>query len=198
MKKKIRPLYSRLQGMLHNAPPLLSEDDAGMVAKPLSDIFNATIDQLNSLTGNNYGILKMGEEFWSGGSSQKVTHYMKISAYRGKLGALIAEIHGEFFLDEPAPFSGMPNMVINQHTQQSTDVRISVLFEAEKQINELIEKSTNEDETNFLKEVRGKLNNIKTMAEIILLVTETAGKFGINLGRLSEIFSRIIGSNIVN
>lgn len=194
MKKQIRPYYSRLQGFLHQAPAFKETYDS-IDAQPLCSMVDNTIDELSKISGVDYSIHKIGLDTWEDTFG---TPNIRLIAYKGKLGGLIAELHGTYFYDEPAPFSGMPRMVINQHAQQNTDVKVSVLMEADKQINELIEKSTDQVETSFLKEIKNKLEDVKTMSELLLMVTSIAGKFGITIDRLNEMFSRIVGTNVVH
>lgn len=184
MKEEIRPLYSRLQGLLGQAAEANQSYDH-MRAQPLCDLANATIDELSTKSGSDYSLHKFNNELW-GDYDDKCIYLV---AYRGKLGGLIAELHGTYFFDEPAPFSGMPSMVITQNSAQSTSVQISILLEMQSKIDELLNKTEKPEEKNFLQKVKSELPSMKNVVELIALIIKTAQTFGVSLERIAELFS---------
>lgn len=187
LKDKIRPTYSELQGCLSQAPvaknPSDSTDD-----KTLWELFNITIDDLDKITGNDYNKYKISP------NTQRVEGYpngitdIKISEYRTKLGGLISRLHGEFFYDEPAPFSGVPSTVVTQNQNQQQSTYITMLLEIQDKINAQLPETKTEEEKNFLQTVKSSLSTIKNATELIQIILNTANTFGIGIDKLQQIF----------
>src|SRR3712207_2392197 len=109
--KKVRPYYNELQGYLSKAP-----DDKSRVFMREDTEWqqvNTAIDLLNSATGKNYDRFKLTLIEGSMGS-----YFIHVSSYKQKLAGLISFLHGEYFYDEPPPFSGMPSTVITHNLSQ--------------------------------------------------------------------------------
>jgi hypothetical protein len=45
------------------------------------------------------------------------------------LGGLIAFLHGKYFPDEPAPFTGIPSQEINVSQQQNQSITVKMVLE---------------------------------------------------------------------
>jgi hypothetical protein len=85
-------------------------------------------------------------------------HSMEIASYRSTLGGLISRLHGEYFPDEPAPFSGIPSTVNIQTRQQSRSIRVQMLFDVRDKISEkLSEFDEVTKERTFLQKVKGSI-----------------------------------------
>jgi len=113
-KEDIRPTYAELQGYLSQAP---SEEKSGPIRDAnLWNQVNETIDELNRISGEDYDRFKI--------TPQRYEHnripYLDKDTYRSKLGGLISRLHGIYFSDEVAPFSGIPSTVIIK-SQKSKD-----------------------------------------------------------------------------
>jgi len=186
MKDKIRPIYSELQGYLSQAPKLESPLDGSSDKTPWTQV-NNTIDELNSISGKNYDSFKLNPEFMN--QKGMIPHYfIKISAYRSKLAGLIARLHGEYFSDEPAPFSGMPSTIITQTQQQSQSFQVQMLLEIRSKIDEKIPKFDKDSkERGFLEKVKGSLASVRNVAELILLLLKTGKDIGLTVDQILNI-----------
>jgi len=114
MKEKVRPIYSELQGYLSQAP----KKNKGLIFESsMWEQHNQTIDELNNITGKNYDRYKV--EVKSIDWNRTMRRVIYSQSYRTKLSGLILRLHGEYFSDEPPPFSGMPSTIISQQQVQS-------------------------------------------------------------------------------
>jgi len=183
-KQKLRPFYSELQGYLSQAPtikekPYLYDEEADEWGQ-----VNAIIDQLNNITGINYDRFKISPPGGSGNLS--------MSLYRTRLGGLISNIHGEFFSDEQAPFSGMPNTVIthNLSQQQSQQQTMTVtLFELRDKIDERLPKVTDEKEKTFLTKMKDQLPTITSVVQLIQTILTLAHQTGLDPNTVSQLLA---------
>ena len=114
MKEQVRPIYSELQGYLSQAP---ARDKGLIFEASIWEQHNQTIDELNTVTGKNYDRYKV--EVRSIDWNRTMRRVIDSQSYRIKLGGLVSRLHGEYFSDEPPPFSGMPSTVITQHQIQN-------------------------------------------------------------------------------
>ncbi len=177
-KEAIRPIYSELQGYLAQAPDEGSTRDMGVWGD-----YNETIKELNSLTEKSYDKFNLTPTRGGGGSQ-----YLMYDVYRGKLGGLIARLHGEYFSDEPAPFASMPSTIINQTQSQSQSVQVKILLEMNDLINEKLGKAEGKEKT-FLEKIKAGLSTVKNAGELITLITAAAKTVGIPIDQLASIFS---------
>ena len=127
-KEKIRPIYSELQGYLSQAP----KKDNVFFEEAVWERYNTTIHELNDVSGKNYDSYLVNPRKWGEDLAVEVLDY------RTKLGGLIARLHGEFFADESAPFSGMPTTIISQSQRQNQSFQIQMLLEIQSKIDEKI------------------------------------------------------------
>ncbi len=177
-KEKIRPLYAELQGCLTQAPD--KTDWFG--DKSIWEHYNGTVNLLNEVTGKNYSRYCISPE--PGKTA------IRGSAYRQKIGALIAHLHGEYFSDEPAPFSGMPSTIITQTQQQSQSVLIQMIFDFQDKIEQSMGKYTDgSKEKTFLQKLKGSIRNITDFTQMVLAVSQLAKDCGISVEDLGKIFS---------
>lgn len=176
-KDKIRPLYSRLQGYLKQLPEGQNINST-LKNQPLCDNINLTLDQvsaINSIDLNIHRFTDVDYVNWNG------KPHVAITSLRSKLGGIIAELHGTYFYDEPAPFSGMPHMVINQTSQQNQNVYVTIREELSKLVDSNMSKAKSNEEVNFLTQIREGLGTINNMADICTLILRIATSAGITL-----------------
>jgi hypothetical protein len=182
-KENIRPIYSELQGYLSQAP---ASDKQYLIGDPaLWEQINETINELARVSGENYERfgLTPGQ---SGGGGKK---FLDTNTYRAKIGGLISKLHGKYFPDEPAPFTGMPSTVISQTQQQSQSVHVQMLLEVQSKIDQkLPEFGEGTKERTFLQKVKGSLSSIKDTMGLILLLVNVAKECGLSIDDLKSIF----------
>lgn len=186
MKEKIRPIYFELQGYLSQAPELKNPADR-TEDKTLWDQVNNTINELNTVSGKNYDNFKLNPVFIN--QRGLIPHHaIKISAYRLKLGGLIARLHGEYFSDEPAPFSGMPTTVISQTQQQTQSFQVQMLLEIQSKIDERVSKfDEGSKERTFLEKIKSSLVSVKNITELIMLILATGKGLGLTIEQILNI-----------
>lgn len=187
-KDDVRPIYQELKGYLSQAPP--GDDPHAVSYDPgLWDPANAAIDELTALTGDNtYGRMKIVPEATTTMKSGKMVW---IAAYRSKLGGVITRLHGDYFPDEPEPFSSSPDQVMTQiqSQDQSTDVRVIITLEIQEKIIERLRDETLSDvERGFLETVKDSIRGVKSVTELVSLILSTAQSMGVELENLSELF----------
>lgn len=138
MKDKIRPLYSELHGYLVEAP---LATDVSSYDTILVENLNKLIDKISAITTEKYERFKVriiSARTTLPGYSTPAD--FQIQEYRSHLSGLIANLHGQFFSDEPPPFSGMPNTVINATQMQSQSVDIQLILTIQSKIDEQLSK----------------------------------------------------------
>jgi hypothetical protein len=173
MKNKIRPLYSELQGYLSQAPDG-SDPNKSTNDESLWQQFNITVDELSSVTNQDFGKFKINPLVGSYNS------FIFISTYRQKVGGLISRLHGEYFFDEPAPFSGMPSTIITQTQHQA--VSIQMLLDIQSKIDEnLLKVEEKSKKEGFLKKFKSVLSTASNVNELIRICMKLASEFGLNI-----------------
>lgn len=183
-KEKIRPIYSELQGYLSQAPKPKNVYD-NVDDSSLWNQYNETIAELNEISNDNYDRFKIKEEELG---KTDYGQLIQISTYRNKLGGLIARLHGEYFFDEPAPFSDMPNTVINQTQQQNQSFQVQMLLEVQSKIDEKIsEFKEGTKEKSFLDKIKGSLSSIKNTTELFTLILKTGKDFSLTVEQILNI-----------
>jgi hypothetical protein len=180
---KVRPIYEGLQGLLSQAP--LPEKSYRIYEQTIWDHYNKAIDELNDVTGADYGRFKVESRYGqnSGGS------YIYTLEYRSKLNDLIMRLHGQYFSEAYTPFSGGPSMIVNQSQQQTQTAQITMLLEFQSFIDKGLSKPDLEDkEKTFLEQVKSGLPTVKSTIELMNLIIATAKTFGIGIEGLGKIF----------
>lgn len=179
-KEDVRPIYAELQGCLSQAPP--GKDKNGVSRAP-SDVilehFNHVIDELNNVSNEDYNRFKLR----TGGWTDSLT-------YRTKVSGLISRLHGQYFVDDIAPFSSMPSTVITQTQQQSQSFQIELLLQIQSKIDEQLSKLEAGDtkRRNFLEKVKGALKSVRNSTGFVALLLTTAQEFGLSVKDLLELF----------
>jgi len=182
-KEKIRPIYSELQGYLSQAPTSERPGDWVYYGQ-IFEQYNNVIDKLNSISDKDYNRFKVQPETFEDGR-----RYVRILDYRSKLSGLISKLHGEYFYDEPSPFSGMPTTIISQTQQQTQSFQIQMLLEIQSKIDEKIPKfKEGSKERKFLERIKSSLSSVRDISQLIGLLLKTGKEIGLTLGQLFNIF----------
>jgi len=182
MKEKIRPIYEELQGYLSQTPLLKDPHDSSDDSS-LWEQYNQVIEELNNISDKNYDRFRITP--FSGGDGYT---FIRLLVYRNKLGGLISRLHGEYFSDEPTPFSGMPSTVITQTQQQSQSFQIQMLLEIQSKIDEKILKFDKDSkERGFLEKIKSSLASVKNVTELILLLLKTGNDIGLTVEQIFNI-----------
>jgi len=174
----IRPIYTKLQGCLSQAPA--GKDKNGVSRRVSEDILehiNHVIDELNNVSKEEYNRFKLR----LGGWTDSLT-------YRTKLSGLISRLHGKYFSDETAPFSGMPSTVISQSQQQSQSMQVQMLLDFQDNITEKINRlEPGDNKRKFLEKIKGALASVRDYAGLITLFLTTAKEFGLTLEEILKL-----------
>jgi hypothetical protein len=78
---------------------------------------NQAIDELNSVSGENYDRFKIDSEMEP--DDDPLFSAFDIVEFRFTLNGLILRLYGEYFFNEPPPFSGTPSTVIVRTQEQN-------------------------------------------------------------------------------
>jgi hypothetical protein len=179
MKDKVRPIYSELQGCLAQAPEEANTSDA-IYESSIWIHFNELVDMLGETTEKDYSRFRI--------LPTENNSFIRVIVYRQKLGALIARLHGEYFSDETAPFSGMPSTIIHQTQTQSQTIEIQMLLDVGAKIEqELPKHEDGSDKKKFLQKVKESLRGIKTAAQFINKILSVGNEFGITPDDISKL-----------
>jgi len=180
-KEKIRPIYSQLQGYLSQVPK--ADVESQIYNSDLLNHYNKVIDELNNISGNNYEDFKL----------QPVLLHSRfrvlVETYRSKLGGLISRLYGQFFSDEPAPFSSMPSTIISQSQQQTQSFQIQMLLEIQSTVDEKIRQfKDGSKEKTFLQKVKTFLASVGNVTQFVSLLLRVAQEVGLTIEELLKIF----------
>ena len=174
----IRPIYHELQGYVSKAP---SSDKNRMIHDAeFWESANQAIDELINISGVDYSRFKMTPRRVGGSPHMSVEK----DTYRTKLAGLVARLHGEYFANEPAPFSGMPSTVISQ-TQVQSQSQTQMVLDLQSKIDEqLLNLEPGDKKHTFLEKVKGALASVKDYAGVLALYVSTAQEVGLTLEEL--------------
>ncbi|MBI2038913.1 MAG: hypothetical protein HYT22_01355 [Candidatus Niyogibacteria bacterium] len=179
INEKIAPIYSELQGYLAQAP----EKDKEIFVEAVWERYNQTVEELNNVSGKNYDGYRVQPRRWANTTNPCVATL----DYRTKLGGIIARLHREYFSDEAAPFSGMPNTVINQSQHQYQSIQM--LLEIQDKISEKFYQATEgSKEKTFLEKVKSSLSSVRNATELLSLIMKTAKDIGLSVDELIKLF----------
>lgn len=183
-KDKIRPDYSELQGYLSQTPPVSLNDS--IWEESVWTQYNETIKTLSNVAGEDLSRFCVKAKIYDHREP-----FVKVIEYRHKLGGLIAYLHGKYFSDEPAPFSGMPTTVISQSQQQNQSVQI--LLEVQSKIDEKIKQfKEGSNEKTFLQRLKGTLSSISNISQLFNTIFTLANQNGISLEPLHQFSSNYL------
>lgn len=180
--KKVRQLYSELQGRLSQAPTFSKENYGKTYDSGLWNQLNTIVDLLNELTKNDYNRFKLNPE-----NDENWGPFIKLSEYRSNLNALIMNLHAEYFGDEPSPFGGSPHTVVTQ--TQSQQVSVVIALELQTLIDKQLygNKELTDNEKSFLEKVKAELPNIKTITDLIATILKIGGALGLSISAISKV-----------
>ncbi len=107
MKETIRPHYEQLQAILGQTP---KPNGFESVSRNVDSIkfFDNVRDDIQKITNENLSRYVVAVR----------NHEFNILLFRQKINALIMYLHGKYFPDEKEPFSGSPQIVMNQKQEQ--------------------------------------------------------------------------------
>jgi len=185
MKEQVRPIYSELQGYLSQAPA----GDKGLIFEAsIWEQHNQTIDELNTVTGKNNDRYKV--EVRSIDWKRTMRRVIDSQSYRIKLGGFISRLHGEYFSDEPPPFSGMPSTMITQHQIQNQATYVQILLDLQSKIDEKLQEYKEESkEKTFLEKIKNSLSRVGNIVELIGLILRTGKELGLTVEQILKMFS---------
>ena len=83
----------------------------------------------------------------------------------------------------------MPSTVIQQSQDQSQSVHIEFMLDVNNFINDRLHAAKEgSTERTFLEKIRGSLNKVKNVSQLIPLIMQTAKEMGISIDQLSDLF----------
>ena len=173
IKDKVRPLYGEFQGYLSQAPTAASHPHATMKDKAIWNQYNEAVKLLSVATEKDYSRFEIKTMKYQNGAS-----FIHLDTYKQKLGGLILRLHAEYFSNEIAPFSEMPNTIMSQTQQQN--VTIQMILDIQSKIDEKLSKSKEgSKEKKFLNKLKKILSSIKNVNELIKEFMRLANEFGL-------------------
>ena len=182
-KTEIRPLYAELQGYLAQAPTARNSTDA-IFDESVWTQYNQAVDSLSKISGEDYSHFRL-EPTRSGDGGG----YVRIVAYRQKLGGLVARLHGAYFSKETAPFSGSPKMIVAQTLRQDQSTVVAMLLGIQSKIDERISAcEEGSKEHSFLQKLKNLLPSISNGVELLRQCLTLAREAGLSIGDLGKIF----------
>lgn len=184
MKKQIRPLYSEFQGYLSQAPAS-SGSSRTIYDEDMWSQYNDALKLLSDVAEKDYGRFRINPK---PSSTSRSSLYVPTDIYRQKLGGLISNLHGEYFLDEPAPFSGMPSTVITQTQQQS--MTIQIVLDIQSKIDELLPTlEAGSKKQKFLEKFKSILSSVLNVNDLIGKCMKLADEFDLNVQDILSLWS---------
>ena len=179
-KIRIRAIYREIQGYLSQTPIPNSPSDIFRTNSSW-ERYNQALQDLSEITGEEYTRFQIQPEYLEGEA------IVLIENYRQSLGGFINTIHTLYFADEPEPFSGSPTTVItqNQYQEQSVQMVVDIQSKIDMTLQRLQEDTPKK---RFLEKLRGRVNSIKNVTDLLALVMKLAKDFKLNLGDLTSIF----------
>lgn len=185
-KAILRPIYSELQGYLTQAPEIknLCDDISNpQVWSQYNECVELLLKETNKTEYKRFLITPLSSPSYTDG-------FVPVVIYRQKIGGLIAALHGEYFYDEPAPFSGMPHTVITQNQQQNQNIFFQMIFEFQDKIEQSIGNFPDgSKEKTFLQKLKSSLRNVTDVSKLVLELTKIAKESGLSAEDLFRIFS---------
>jgi hypothetical protein len=182
IKNEIRPLYSEFQGYLSQAPKTPENEPwLAMHDEVVWEQYNDALNLLSKKTQKSYDRFKIVPKQGQGGP------LLAINTFRQKVGGLISNLHGEYFSDEPPPFSGMPSTIINQ-TQQQT-ISVQLVLDIQSKIDELLPKvEDGSNEQKFLEKFKSTLSSVSNVNDAIGKCMKFADEFGVNVQEILSLW----------
>lgn len=181
MQERIRPIYSELQGLLSQIPT-----DRNYIREPnIWGHLNNLIGELIKVSGRQDFARFQVEPVRSSTPNGTYVHGME---YRTKISGLISRLHGEYFQNDPAPFSGTPATNITQISNQHQAMSVQILLDIQSKIDKNLNETKDTTEKTFLETVKQKLATVGNVAQLITLILETANNLGLSVDKLYHLF----------
>lgn len=139
-QENIKIIYEQLKGYLSQTPT------EGGVTLGMVNQVNQAIDELNSVSGENYDRFKMDSEVEP--DDEPMYSAFDIVEFRFTLSGLILRLYGEYFSNEPPPFSGPQSPVIIQTQEQNPTQEQNQMHMKSKAVHFLVNmilKATNKE-----------------------------------------------------
>ncbi len=183
LKEKIRPIYSELQGYLSQAPKA-EKGYESVSEESIWEHYHSAIKELNDITEEDYDKFKVSPQ------RGQVGCFVRVVEYRACLGGLISRLHGQYFPDEPAPFSGMPSTIITQQQTQAQSTKVQILLDLQSTIDNQISKyEKGTPERTFLEKIKEGLSGIGDVNDLVRLLLRTGKKLGLTIDQILAFFS---------
>lgn len=197
MKEEIRPLYLELQGYLKQ----LSKNVNNIIkTEETWNNYHSVIDELNSLTGEDYNKFKLKINYINSNSFGNPYNYVNSDNFRFQLGGLIQKIYGSYFQDEKNPTDDstspqniQPANVINnvQSQSQSQSIKLEIAVE----ITEIIARKISDyeegsKERTFLEQIKDGLKEGKNVVELVNLILSTGINIGLTMPVILQLLSK--------
>jgi len=183
LKKKIRPLYSEFQGYLSQAPTS-SGSSHTIYDEDMWNQYNDALKLLSDVAEKDYNRFRINPK----PSRSRSGLYVPTDIYRQKIGGLISNLHGEYFPDELAPFSGMPSTVITQTQQQS--MTIQLVLDIQSKIDELLPNlEAGSKKQKFLEKFKRILSSVLNVNDLIGKCMKLADEFDLNVQDILSLWS---------
>ncbi len=141
---KIRSIYGDIKGLLSQIPQ--SDKESYVVAFVVNG-FNKTIDELSQITDTDYSRYKITREVIAPSAHREIYY---INPVRIQIGRVISRLEEEYGFGRENDRQS-PNIAIFNKNQNEVSLKIDYT------INELIDKNTDEESKNQLRELRDEL-----------------------------------------
>ena len=186
---EIRPIYEELLGCLLEAPN--GSNGPVITDSRVWELYHATIDELNRITGNDYGKYRVNGR--SGHDERGFWQQVSISEYKSKISSLIGRLHAQFFPTEPSHLSSSPAMIVNQVQQQSQTVYIQIAVELAEQLTRKEQDfKEGSKERRFIDRAKGYLKSATTgvtnTAHLITALLRMARECGLSIDDVQGVF----------
>ncbi|GEM_PF-5123843 len=179
-KKKIRPVYKELKGLMGNAPTVGAYSH---IPKPIENRFNALVEEVKKLTNDD-----KYSEYMLHPTEGINGNIVSVITYRSMLNALIMRLQGEFSIEEQDPFGGTPQNVMTQTSTQNQNVNIQMMVQLGFDLKTALEKAETPAEKSFIEAIKDKLETVKSYTDFMLLVLGLANQFGITPEKIMHLF----------
>lgn len=114
-----------------------------------------------------------------------------LSSYRGSLGGLIAKLHADYFSNELAPFSTMPNTVITTTQNQNQSVKIEIAVEMTELITDKIKQyKEGSIERRFLDRIKQGVKEGKSIVDLVGLILRTGAELGLTVSAMAQLLTK--------
>ncbi|UCB56542.1 MAG: hypothetical protein JSV30_04855 [Candidatus Omnitrophota bacterium] len=184
-KENLRPLYSELQGYLSQAPGIPENPNVYIYDKSVWEQYNNCVSLVSQTSGKDYNRFCVNPQRLPSGNEA-----LPLITYRQKLGGLITNLHGEYFANEPAPFSGGPNTVISQSQQQNQSFYVQMLLDIQSKVDEKLPSyREGSKERSFLQRFKSSLGSVSNVVQLLSLFINLAKEFGLSINEILKIIT---------